>query len=349
MRVLVTGATGFIGSHATAELIRAGHDVRLLVRSPEKVPPTFERLGVTPPTDLVPGDITDEGSVAAACDGCDAVLHAASVFAFGPRAARTVRETNFAGLRTILDAAIAAGHDPIVHVSSYGAIVPAAGGHLTPDSPPSTGEGPYSASKADQERLARDYQAQGRAVVTIMPGSVWGPDDPYIGESHQLATDILAGRHRMLPRRGAVPIMDVRDLATATARIFEPGRGPRRYLMAGHPTAVGSLADLIGDLTGRKRRYIPIPIVAARQGGMAFELAARVAPWRFPLTRESARIGTEQIVSVDDSRAAADLGWSPRPLAETVADTIRWLATNGRIPTRWAGRLAEEATAPATA
>ncbi|HEX6031648.1 MAG TPA: NAD-dependent epimerase/dehydratase family protein, partial [Tepidiformaceae bacterium] len=321
-------------------LIGAGHDVRLLVRSPEKVEPTFAALGVTPPADVHRGDVIDGDSISRAMEGRDAVLHAASVFSFDRRQRGTLLATNVAGTRHIIETAIAANLDPIVHVSSYGAIVPAKDGRISHDSPPSTGEGPYSASKADSERVAREYQEQGLPVVTVMPGSVWGPADPYLGESHQLAVAILKGQMRMLPRNGFVPIVDVRDLAAAMARVFEPGLGPRRYLMGGQLVSPAGIADLIGELTGKKRRYLPTPNSIGRQGGVAFDLMQRVSPWRLPLTRESARMGTQRLVEVDDSRAVADLGFAPRPLAESVADTVRWLAENGHVSTRQAGRLA---------
>jgi len=144
----------------------------------------------------------------------------------------------------------------------------------------------------------------------------------------------------MLPRNGFVPIVDVRDLAQAIGRAFEPGRGPRRYLMGGQIVSPAGIADLIGELTGKKRRYLPTPNTMARQGGVAFDLVQRISPWRLPLTRESARMGTQHLVEVDDSRAAAELGFTPRPLSETVADTVRWLAENGHVSARQACLLA---------
>ncbi|MEX0782814.1 MAG: SDR family NAD(P)-dependent oxidoreductase [Dehalococcoidia bacterium] len=341
MRILVTGATGFVGCHAAAALVRAGHDLRLLVRSPEKVAATFAPLGVEPPTDVARGDITDPISISTAAAGCDAVLHAASIFSFDRRQRESLRETNLAGTKNVIEAALAAGMDPIVHVSSYGALLPVEpSGRLHPDAVPGSGVGPYTASKADQERLARQYQAEGLPVVTVMPGSVWGPGDPYFGESDKLATSILKGQSRALPARKAFPIVDVRDLGEATARVFERGLGPRRYLLGGELVSPAAVADLLGQVTGRRCRYLTITPTMGRQGGVAFELLQRVSPWRLPLTRESTLIGTQPITVVDDSRAALELGFQRRPLTETFADTVRWLAETGRISPRRAGKLA---------
>ncbi|MGH2608979.1 MAG: NAD-dependent epimerase/dehydratase family protein, partial [Tepidiformaceae bacterium] len=342
MRILVTGGTGFVGSHVTGALMRAGHDVRLLARSPEKVAATFGPLGIDPPTDVVRGDITDAASIAAAARGGEAVLHAASIFSLDRREAAATRRTNVAGTRNVIEAALAVGMDPIVHVSSYGALIPVADGRLHPDAPPSTGVGPYTTSKAEQERLARQYQAEGLPIVTVMPGSVWGPGDPYFGESDQLAASILKGRLRTLPRRDAFPIVDVRDVAEAMARIFERGRGPRRYLLGGKLVSPAGVADLLAHATGVRRRYLAIPPSMARQGGMAFDLAQRVSPWRLPLTREATQIGTQPLVRVDDSRAEAELEFRKRPLEGTVADTVRWLVHTDRVSPRQAGRLGHQ-------
>ena len=91
MRVLVTGGTGFVGSHAAAALVRAGHDVRLLARRPEQVPVTFAPHGVET-GDVVRGDVLDEQAVAGAVRGCDAVVHAAAVFSLDRRDAAKLQE-----------------------------------------------------------------------------------------------------------------------------------------------------------------------------------------------------------------------------------------------------------------
>jgi nucleoside-diphosphate-sugar epimerase len=341
MRVLVTGGTGFVGSWAASALLRCGHGVRLLVRSPEKVAATFGPAGLDAPDDIVRGDITAPPSIAAAAEGCDAILHAASVFSFDRGQREAIRQANVGGTRNVIEAALAAGMDPIVHVSSYGALLPIGPeGRLHPDAPAGAGLGPYTASKAEQERLARQYQAEGLPVVTVMPGSVWGAGDPYFGESDQLAASILKGQQRMLPGRKAIPIVDVRDLAEGVAAIFERGLGPRRYLMGGTLTSPVGVAELLGQVTGRRPHYLKITPAMGRQGGAAFELAQRISPWRLPLTREAAYIGTQPITAVDDSRAEAELAFRKRPVEETVADTVRWLAQTGRVSSRQAGKLA---------
>ena len=93
MRVMVTGATGFLGSHAVKALTDAGHDVRLLVRSPARIAPALAPHGINH-VDHVVGDVTDVASVERALEGCDAVLHAANVYTLDPRRAEEMRDVN---------------------------------------------------------------------------------------------------------------------------------------------------------------------------------------------------------------------------------------------------------------
>src|SRR6516165_9636752 len=135
MLVLVTGGTGYIGSHAVAALAGAGHRIRVLARSAEKVPAALGPLGVHGVETAI-GDVTEPAAVERALEGCDAVLHAASVFSLDARRADEMNSVNVRGTDIVLGTAHRLGLDPIVHVSSEVALLPPADGEvLTPDSP----------------------------------------------------------------------------------------------------------------------------------------------------------------------------------------------------------------------
>src|SRR5215204_478219 len=223
MKVLVTGGTGFVGSHSVKALVDAGHDLRLLVRSPDRLAPALEPLGVHDVEHVV-GDATDAESVRRAMDGCDAVVHAAAIFSYDARDARAMQRVNARATDVVLGAARLGGLDPIVHVSSYLALLPP-GGVLDGDSPVGTPRGVYARSKAETERIARQLQDQGAPVVITYPGMVWGPHDPYLGESATFARSVLRGLVPVMPP-GTLPIVDVREVAAAHAAILTPGRGP---------------------------------------------------------------------------------------------------------------------------
>ena len=118
MRVLLTGATGFLGSHVARALVAGGHAVRALARASS----SRGILADVPELDWVTGDILDVGSLRLAAAGCEAVMHVAAMVDFAPRRALKQREINVEGTRHVLDAAKATGVKRFVHTSSIAAV-----------------------------------------------------------------------------------------------------------------------------------------------------------------------------------------------------------------------------------
>jgi nucleoside-diphosphate-sugar epimerase len=230
--VLVTGGTGYVGSHSIAALAGAGHRIRVFARSPDRIPAALEPLGVDSVETAV-GDVTDPAAVERALGGCDAVLHAASVFSLDARRADEMSSVNIRGTEIVLGTAHRLGLDPIVYVSSELALLPPASGEiLAPDSPVGQSPWPYCRSKADSEVVARKFQALGAPVVSVMPAGLWGPQDPHMGEGVTLAANVLRGRYPIV-MPGGMHIADVRDVAAVLAAVMKPGQGPRSYLVSG--------------------------------------------------------------------------------------------------------------------
>lgn len=343
MRVLVTGGTGFLGAHSVARLIGAGHEVRLLVRSPERVERNLAPHGVSV-SDVVVGDVTDQGSVAKAVAGCDAVLHCAAVYSFDPRAAREMAAGNVRAAEIVLGAAAEAGCDPIVDVSSFVALLPSRA-TLTPDAPVGAIRTPYAASKAASDRIAREFQERGAPVVISYPGLVLGPHDPYMGESASLISSILRGR---VPFKlgGVFPIADVGYVADGHAAMMEPGRGARRYLLTGVDTHGVQLRATLRRLTGRRLPALPAPTPLALATGRAADALARVLPVRLPLGYEGPYIlSATPATGTDSSRTRDELGVEPPPLEQTLTDTIAWLVAAGHLPAKAAGRAGPQRAA----
>lgn len=325
MRVLVTGGTGFIGSHSVAALLSQGHQVRLLVRSRDRVARSLSPLGVAD-VESVQGDVTAPRSVEEAMAGCDAVLHAAAIYSLDVRAAPRMREVNVGGTEIVLAAAVRAGLDPIVHVSSYVALLPPGGGVLTPDSPVMWPHGAYSRSKAESDRVARRYQEQGAPVVIIYPGVVLGPNDPYLGETDRTIVFLSRG----VAMRGGIPGVDVRDVARVHAAVLQPGRGPRRYMITGHYVDLKDLSAMLHEITGRHGPIVAMPAGAALALGHVADIVQHIVPGQLPLSYERAWACALE-AHYDDSRTVQELGVTPRDLRVTLADTVRWLADQGHI------------------
>jgi nucleoside-diphosphate-sugar epimerase len=212
-------------------------------------------------------------------------------------------------------------------MSSTLALLPASG-TLHADAPTRHDGPPYARSKADSERLARERQAAGAPVVTVLSGWVWGPHDPRLGESSAIVCDLVAGRLPVCPPGGA-SVVDVRDLGALLAALIVPGLGPRRVLAAGSPTTFPELATMLGTLTGRPRRVRVVPAMAARLGAAAADRLRRVGP-RLPATGE----GTWAYLCAprtDDGDTWSHLDRPRRSLEQTVADQLAWLVDHGHV------------------
>lgn len=337
MRVLVTGGTGFVGSHTVAALVEKGHDLRLLVRSPDRIAPALEPLGVHG-LDSIVGDVTDPEAVERAMEGCDALLHAAAVYSLDSRAAGRIRETNVRSTDVVLGTAVRLGLDPIVYVSSTAALLPPDGEVLTPDSPVKAPLGTYIRSKAEAERVARRCQEADAPIAITYPAGVWGPHDPHFGESSRIAATVLRGRLPLVPS-GGFNVVDVRDVAQVHAAVMETGRGPRRYLASGTHLELREIVLGLAEVTGRKLSTRTVSVRWMLPAGRLADLAQRVLPFRLPLNFEGLH-SLSLDARFDDSRTREELGYAPRDTRETFSDTVRWLLEQGRISAKQAGKLA---------
>lgn len=339
MKVLVTGATGFLGSQVTKRLLLDGHDVRMLVRTPAKVTPLMEKLSVDPTElDVTPGDITDEGSVTAALQGCEAVVHCAAIVATDPAQSQAMDETNLAGAQNVLGAAVAAGCDPIVHISSAAALFPFQADPVTADHPVMGNDEAYGRSKAACERYARSLQDDGHPVVTVYPSGIVGPDD--WTESINLSSAVMWFEKGFPIAKGlSGNYVDVRDVAAVVSACLEPGGGPKRLLAFGtHVDARAHVAALT-EATGAKIKTFPTPRWFMWTWAQLGDLTRRFGK-DIVMTSD----GYDYLFNCkpgDDSATVESTGVQFRPLVETFRDMARWMYEAGRVGAEKVGDLAD--------
>jgi dihydroflavonol-4-reductase len=329
--VMLTGASGFLGIHVLQRLLDAGNQVRAFVRSPTKMREHLQLLGVDPDNpslEIASGDMTDPAAVKQAAAGCDRAIHAAATFSYRRRDADRMLRDNKLGTSTVLDAAIDAGCTGIVHVSSIAALLrPRA--TLNHQSPLGVTLGPYTQSKVESERAARERQDAGAPVAIVNPGAILGPHDPYLGESDEVVRDILRGRLPTWPR-GGLQWVDVRDTAeVVVAALARPGR---RYMVPGESVALPH--ETLRTVTGRR---LPALRMSLKVALPVLQLGYNTG-WSFlPHAVEGSRlIATD--TRVDYSATVDEFGIRGRSLEESMRDTVRWLADAGHISPRAAGK-----------
>lgn len=343
MKVLITGGTGYVGSHTTAAVLNRGHQVRLLVRDPARVAPAVVPLGVDPARiELVTGDVTDPDSVAKATDGADAVIHLASVFSMDSRGFKRMREVNVPGTRLVLEHAKRAGADPIVYASSYAALLPTEK-PLTTNSPLGSGpwRPPYFVLQAEAEAIARRMQQEGDPVVIVNLLATLGPHDPHFGDQLTRLRAAVLHRLRLMPI-GGFSVNDVRDVSELFARIIEPGLGPRSFIPGGHYVSTKTYLSTVSSVIGRELKSLFPPPQGVLPVCWCVDVVQHVWPWHIPAEYSAAYMCFCD-ARIDDSVPVAPLGVAPRPLVDTFVDSVRWLYEQGHITAEQAGPVAAEA------
>jgi dihydroflavonol-4-reductase len=314
-KTLVTGGTGFIGSHVVRELADRGDELRLLVREGREVG-HLDRIE----WERADGDVCDRESVRRAMDDVDVVYHVAGKTSMQRKDRKRVFEVNVGGTRNVMEEALRAGVIKVVHTSSAGAVGPAKPGGTADESQVFTAGRlgiAYINSKHEAEMAAMRVAAQGLPVVVVNPTFVLGPDDPS-GTSNLLVRRLLL---RRIPAyiEGGLNIVDIRDVAKGHLLAEERGQEGERYLLCARNF---TLQRLFADLA----RIAGVPSPPLKLSGQvmlssieALERAGLPAP----TSSDEVRSGMQWWTYRND-KAVEQLGFDPRPHEETLEETVAW-------------------------
>jgi dihydroflavonol-4-reductase len=336
VKVLVTGGTGFTGSHTARALVAAGHSVRLLVRDAAKVPRVFEPHGLEL-SDVVVGDMTDEGAVEKALAGCDGVVHAAALVDLRRASARLVEDTNARGVELVVGGAARRGIPRIVYVSSLSVFFVPGGPPVSPELPIAPATTAYARSKAQAEVYARRLQDQGAPIRLSYPAGIVGPDDPGMSDANHAVYTWFADLG--VVTSSGFQCVDVRDVAALHVKLIELPDGAHRYAAAAEMLPWAEVYELMDRLTDTRLRRFPVPGWLMRAAGSVGDVVKRFREFNFPLTRDSMEFAT-QWPGADAARTTRELGVAFRPVAETYADTLRWMHRSGHLTAAHIGKLA---------
>jgi dihydroflavonol-4-reductase len=317
VRALVTGASGFIGSHVVAALAAAGHEVRAFDRrAPAELPAGVEAID---------GDVLDADSLARSAQGCDAVFHLAALYSYARAHARAMQAVNVDGTRAVLDAAARAGVRRVVHTSSCATCGPVAGRAATEaDSPPGWELAvPYKRTKLEGERLARDAARDGLDVVVVNPTTPVGPGDRRPTPTGKMVADVARGRARAYLAGAALNVVAVEDVAAGQLLAFEHGRSGERYLLGGENLSLREVFAIVARAAGRRPPLVGVPWAlaygAARTGDAASRLVGREPSL---LVLDEVRLARLPM-TFDDARARRELGYDSRPARQALAAAAR--------------------------
>ena len=315
MKVLVTGAAGFIGSAVTPKLIAAGHSLKCLVRPSSKTDRiarySWERCE---------GDVRDTDAVSRAMEGCDAVVHLACLSAWDQIDSPLMDEVVEGGTRKVLQAATKYGAR-VVYVYSILAI-------NSSDEPRVFTEDDawtlpvknlrYSNMKRRAEALCAEFVAKGLHVVIVNPGEVYGPGDTSFITAGNLVD--FAKSNPVLVCRGGTGVVHVDDCAAGMVAALEKETPRKRYILARENLTTLELATLTLDLLGTKKRVVTLP------NGLIRSVAATALKLGIPMPFNPRAIPyATQFWFVDSSRAQRELGMQFRSARETLAPTLDWL------------------------
>ncbi len=324
MTTVVTGASGHVGGNLVRELIARNRPVRALVHKDRSA---LEGLDI----ECVTGDITDKASVRAALEGAEVVFHLAAHISILDRDPRVV-PVNVDGVRNVAEAALDAGVKRLVHVSSIHAynMMPATGA-IDEDRPRSQQPEcpPYDASKAAGEAALREVVAKGLDATIVNPTGIIGPNDFRPSRMGEVLLKLATGELPGLVD-GGFDWVDVRDVCAGVLLAEEKGQTGRNYILSGNYCRMPELAARAAAITGTRAPRFTSPMWLARFGAPFVTGWSKMTGQR-PLYTSAALHALRGPREMKHARAKTELGYSPRPLDETLRDTYSWFRSQGTL------------------
>jgi dihydroflavonol-4-reductase len=327
--ILVTGGAGFIGSHLVCRLVERGEPVRILEHSAASVAHLpLNRI------DVARGDIRDRAAVARAVKCCAEVYHLAANPNLWTQRRGHFRQVNFLGAVNVLEAALAAGARRVLHTSTESILT-----RTTQTKPIAEDQeviirdviGPYCRSKFLAERHALRLARAGAPVVIVNPTLPVGPGDFGRSPPTQMMLDFCRGkRHEYMDAE--LNLIDVRDVADGMIRAMERGRPGKRYLLGYENLSIRAVFELLAKLTGLPAPHRRIPYPLALAAAYVSELLSDVVTHRMPAATVTGVKLTRRRMHFDAHRSLNELGLRPRPVIQSLADTVVWFRATGWCP-----------------
>ncbi|WP_371802492.1 NAD-dependent epimerase/dehydratase family protein [Candidatus Lokiarchaeum ossiferum] len=327
MKVLVTGANGFIGANLVHELIKDGTDVRVTTRKGSDTR-NLDNLDV----EKVYCDIRDKESVKAALQGCDTLYHTAAYFAHWSPNTQLFYDINVEGTRILFEEALAQGLQKVVYTSTSNTIGSHGAGNYVNETAEFNGwesGDHYAISKYLAEIEAQKICKKGLPLVIVNPTLVIGVRDRKPTPSGALIVDI-ASRNMPGYIEGAINVIDVDDVARGQIQAAKKGKIGECYLFGNENLFVGEFFQLIADIAGVKPPKLKIPYRVALLLGHLFQVGSRISKKPPVVSVSQVKLG-KMGEHFDCSKAINELGLKQTPIKTTIEKAIKWYRENGYI------------------
>jgi dihydroflavonol-4-reductase len=327
MKTLVTGATGFLGSHVARALAGRGDHVRVLVRSSSDLR-ALDGLEA----ERFTGDLRDRVSLDRAMEGIGRVYHVAADYRLWARNPSEIFESNVTGTQNLLDAARRAGVENFVYTSTVATIaVPREGSLPNEETQSSLGEmiGHYKRSKFEAEKCALRAAGAGLPVVIVNPTTPVGPGDWKPTPTGKIIVDFLNGRMPGYVDTG-LNFVPVEDCARGHLLAAEHGRVGERYILGGRNLTLKQMLDILALASGRTAPQWKIPYVLAYAAGCANTGVSRLLGREPRIPIEGVRMARHKMF-VDASKAERELGFVPGPIEAALERAVAWYESNGYV------------------
>ena len=327
MAILVTGATGFLGSHVARKLVERGERVRILLRKTSRTS-NIEDIDA----ERFYGDILDIDSLRQALKGCDTLYHVAGIVSSKKSDYGRMEEINVKGTFNVFSSALEAGVKKAVYTSSVAAIGVAPNGGIANEETPFTLEPmgiQYLNTKYYAEKEALKFYQKGLPLVIVNPSIVIGPGDIYLSSTAL----IVWYCKRKFPGYldGGVNVVDVEDVAEGHILAAEKGRVGERYILGNKNLSIMECFSLLERVTGIPSPKRKVPYFVALTAGFIRERIIRVSSPSFVLQDvDSAKAG-RLYWYFDSSKAVRELGFPQTPVEESLKKTIKWFRDNGYL------------------
>jgi len=336
--VLVTGASGFIGSAVTRALLGHGAEVVALLQ-PGVSHSNLDGLDVEP----VLADLRDAPALQAAVKGCRIAFHVAALYRFWARDPSEFYDVNVGGSLNVIEAARSAGIERLVYTSTVGTIG-LDGTQLNRAADETDWAridhlfGLYKQSKYVAEHEVLRAGAEGLPVVLVQPTLPLGPGDRAPTPTGKTVVDFLNGR---IPGwfDTALNVVDVDDVAAGHLLAAERGAQGRSYVLGGENLELRQILDVLADATGLPRAMVKVPRRAALAAAHASDFVEGRLLRREPtVPLEGARMAATRMIFTD-ARAREELGYRSRPAVEAILRSAHWYVDNGYVSPKRLARI----------